>query len=184
MMKVLVLAVVAAAAVGCVAPAQNLTAGVYKDGQVRVPPAYETWTKKFDTIDRPEIKQVREIYVNEVGAQAKAGEPLPNGYVSVMEIWSAKDNGDTTVQVDESGRLVKDKLLKIFVMAKGEGWGEQVTPVLLRNGDWVYSAWLADGQTPAPDLAASCRGCHMSFAKNDFLPNYSGYGKTNAEAKQ
>lgn len=162
-------------AVGCVTPPQDLSVGVYGDGQVRVPQSYKEWAKKFETIERPEIKQVREIYVNEVGAQAKAGEPLPDGYVSVMEIWSVKSKDDTKPELDESGRLVKDTLRKIFIMAKGKGWGEHVKPAMLRNGDWVYSAWLADGETRAPDLPASCRGCHMAFAKNDYMPHYAAY---------
>ena len=145
---------------------------------MRVPSDYKTWTKKFDALQRPEIKQVREIYVNPVGAQAQAGGPLPNGYVSVMEIWSVQSNKDTTPKLDANGKLIKDKLLKTFVMAKGAGWGDSVKAPSLRNGDWVYSAWESNGVgglTTAPDLTASCRGCHMAFADKDFMPRYDEY---------
>lgn len=167
-------------ATGCAGP-QDLTVGKYADGQIRPPENYRSWTKKFDAIQRPEIKQVREVYVNPIGETAKAGEPLPNGYVSVMELWSVVSNSDTRPKTDADGKLIKDKLLKVFVMAKGEGWGESVKPAQLRNGDWVYSAWMSNGSTRAPDLAASCRGCHLAFADKDFMPRYDeAYNKAAA----
>ncbi len=163
---------------GCATTPQDLSEKKYADGEMHVPENYKTWTKKFDALQRPEIKQVREVYVNSVGAQATAGGPLPNGYVSVMEIWSVQTNQDTTLKLDANGKLIKDKLQKIFVMAKGEGWGEGVKPVGLRNGDWVYSAWRPDGHTAAPDLAASCRGCHLGLADKDYMPRYDEYYKS------
>ncbi len=165
---------------GCANTLLELTEKKYIDGELPVPENYNTWTKKFDALQRPEIKQVREVYVNATGAQAKGDGPLPNGYMSVMEIWSVQSNPDTTPKLDANGKLIKDKLQKIFVMAKGEGWGESVKPAGLRNGDWVYSAYMPNGITAAPDLAASCRGCHLALADKDYMPRYDEYYKAAA----
>jgi hemoglobin len=92
-----------------------------------------------------------------------------------MEIYATRPHADGAPAFDPSGRLVRGPLQKLFVMAKGEGWGAGVEPENLRNGDWVYSAFLPDGRTPAPDDLAACRGCHLPLAKQDFVHRYDEY---------
>lgn len=144
----------------------------FKDGEMAVPADYKSWTKKFTELQRPDIKQVRDVWVNPTGAAFKGPGPLPDGYVSVMELWSAAEGADGQLQKTADGKLVKGKLLKIFVMSKGDGWGDSVTPVELRNGDWVYSAYLPDGKTAAPDAPATCRACHLPLKDKDYMPRY------------
>ncbi len=73
------------------------------------------------------------------------------------------------------GKLEKGELAKIFVMGKNPGWGAAVSPAELRTGDWIYSAYKADGQTPSGDDIAQCRACHLPLAKQDFVHRYDEY---------
>ena len=162
-------------AVGCTSMTPEPMAKKFKDSEMPVPADYRSWTKKFAEIQRPDVKQVREVWVNTAGAQAKGSATIPNGYVSVMEVWSAGENTDGTLSKGADGKLVKGKLLKIFVMGKGAGWGDSVTPVELRNGDWVYSAFLPDMKSAAPDSPATCRACHLPLKDKDFMPRFDEY---------
>lgn len=168
-------AVAVAGVVGCKSIGPAPASQKFKDGEVAVPADYKSWTKKFSEIQRPDLKQVREVWVNTVGANAKGGGTIPNGYTSVMELWSASESADGTLMKGADGKLVKGKLLKIFVMAKGPGWGESVTPDVLRTGDWVYSAWLPDAKTAAPDSPLVCRSCHLPQKENDFMFRFNEY---------
>jgi len=146
-----------------------------RDGEVAPPPDYRSWPRFLSTIDRHDAAQVREIYVNPIGATARAGQPFPEGTIFVMEIYQARPHSDGAPAFDPSGRLVKGPLTKLFVMAKGDGWGAGVEPASLRNGDWVYSAFLPDHRTPADDDLDACRGCHRPLAKKDFVHRYDEY---------
>jgi len=65
-----------------------------RDGELAPPPDYRSWPRFLSTIDRHDAAQVREIYVNEVGAAARAGQAFPNGTVFVMEIYQARPHAD------------------------------------------------------------------------------------------
>ena len=173
-MKLHLLLIASAFLAGC---AQTPTQPVakLKDGELAVPAGYKSWPVFLAGVQRPEVKQIRDLYINPTGAAATAGSAFANGTISVMEIYSAKldAKGDPTKGSD--GRMVKDQLLKVFVMGKGAGWGESA-PVGLANGDWIYSAFMADGITVAPDPIASCRACHLPLgAAKDFVHRYDEY---------
>jgi hemoglobin len=123
-------------------------------------------------IQRPDTKQVRELFVNTLGAKTNAGQPFPNGTVMVMELYKAKLDGETLV-TGPDGKLVKGDLAKIFLMAKGEGWGQDV-PENLRTGNWVFSAYGPDGKVLAEDFG-KCRACHVPLAIKDFVHRYDEY---------
>jgi len=146
-----------------------------KDGELATPADYKAWRSTLMGVQRPDVKQIRDIYVNNVGAAAKAGGSFANGTVSVMEIYAAKLGADGNPVKDAAGMMTRDKLLKVFVMGKGAGWGD-TAPAGLKNGDWVYSAYMADGKTVAPDPAAACRGCHLPLGDaKDFFHRYDEY---------
>lgn len=147
-----------------------------KDGELALPANYKSWPVSLKGVERPDVKQVRDIYFNDVGAKAKKGEKFANGTVSVMEIHKAKANPDGTLAKDANGKLIKDGLAKVFMMGKGEGWGDSV-PANLKNGDWIYTAYLGDGK-PAPDPIVACRTCHLPFGEaKDFTARYGEYVK-------
>ncbi len=145
------------------------------DGDLSVPAGYRSWTPFLRDVQRPDSKQVRDIYVNEAGVGARKGDAFPNGTIFVMELYNARSAADGSLATGADGRLVKGDLAKIFVMGKGAGWGALVTPAELRNGDWIYAAYLPDGKTHAPDAPAACRGCHLPQASKDFVHRYDEY---------
>ena len=138
----------------------------FKDNEQPVPAGYQNWSKFLSEVQRPDAKQVREIFINPVGANAQKGQPFANGTILVMENYAAKAGAD--------GKPAKGDLLRVFVMGKGEGWGDNA-PQGLKNGDWIYAAYLADGKTTAPEPIAACRGCHLPLVKQDFVHRYDEY---------
>jgi hemoglobin len=143
-----------------------------KDGAIALPLGYQNGPKFLSEVQRPDVKQVRELFINAVGAATKAGQPFPNGTVMVMELYTVKLDGDVPV-TGPDGKLMKGDLAKIFVMAKGEGWGQDV-PENLRTGNWVFGAYAPDGKALAEDFG-KCRGCHAPLAMKDFVPRYDEY---------
>ena len=71
------------------------------------------------------------------------------------------------------GKLIKGDLAKVFVLGKGEGWGQEV-PDNLKNGNWVFAAYGSDGKALAEDFA-KCRACHAARAVKDFEHRYDEY---------
>ena len=140
------------------------------DGELALPAGYASWQKFLTAVQRPDAKQVREIYMNPAGASATAAGGFPNGTVFVMENYGAEANADGSLAKGPDGRLVKGKLLRVFVMGKGQDWGQAV-PEPLRNGDWVYASYLPDG-TKGPEVLNACRGCHLPAAGKDYVQRY------------
>lgn len=182
MKKMLAPLAVAVAAVGltvvagCTSTPETMTppAAAMKplnDGEIPLPASYKAWPKFLTDIQRPDIKQIRDIYVNPTGYQAKAGQPFGNGTLFVMENWAVKEDAGKPVMVD--GKLVKDRLLRVFVMAKGPGFGAAV-PAELRTGDWVYTSYDPAGAKTA-DAIAACRACHVPLTSKDFVFRYDEY---------
>jgi hemoglobin len=144
-----------------------------KDGEIPLPAGYASWPVFLKDIQRPDIKQVRDIYVNTTGTTAKAGQPFPNGTQFVMELHSVKLDAEGKPALDADGKLVKDKLSKVFVMEKGEGWGASA-PEGLKTGDWVYASYDAAGKNQGAETQA-CRACHVPHAAKDWVPRYDEY---------
>ena len=116
-----------------------------KDGELALPGEYKSWPKFLSEVQRPDTKQVRELYINPAGAKTSRGQAFPSGTVMVMELYKAQLEGETPV-TGADGKLVKGTLAKVFVMGKGDGWGQDV-PEQLRNGAWVFSAYGPDGKS-------------------------------------
>ena len=146
----------------------------YSDGELPLPADYKSWPKFLSDVQRPDSKQVRELYINPIGNSAKMGEAFPNGTITVMEIYKAQEAAEGTPLKGPDGKLVKGELQKIGVMAKGSGWGESAPPEL-RNGDWIYTMYMADGKTKAPDDYATCRACHLPLKDKDYVFRYDEY---------
>jgi len=142
------------------------------DGKVALPADYRSWPKFLTDIPKGEAKQVRDIYINPIGARTSAGQAFPNGTIMVMEIYKAKMDGDK-LAVGADGKLTKGDLAKIFVMGKEQGWGNNV-PENLKNGDWAYAAYDASSKPLMEDFT-KCRACHMPLAQKDFVHRYDEY---------
>lgn len=166
----LALAVTAGVLSGCATKTEAPVA-VVKDGELPVPADYKSWPKFLSGIQRADAKQVREIYMNPVAQKGTHAAGFPNGTVFVMENWAAQANADGTLKSGPDGKLVKGDLLRVFVMGKNQGWGQDV-PEPLKNGNWVYATYLANGQ-PGPEPMVGCRSCHAPLtASKDFVHRY------------
>jgi hemoglobin len=160
---------------GCAQTPPPAPVAKLKDGELAVPADYKTWPKFLSAVQRPDVKQIREIYVNPIGAKSVKGGQFPNGSISVMELYKAQEAADGTPIKGADGAMVKGALLKVFVMGKDAGWGASA-PAGLGNGDWIYAAYLADAKTAAPDPIVACRACHLPLGESkDWVHRYDEY---------
>ncbi len=147
----------------------------YKDGELPLPADYKSWPKFLSEVQRPDAKQIREIYVNPTGSKASKGDAFPNGTRFVMELYAAKAGADGTLEKGADGKLVKNNLIKVFVMGKEDGWNKQA-PEGMKTGDWIYASYSGkDGTAVANESFGACRGCHMPLEKVDFVFRYDEY---------
>ena len=158
-------------AIGIVSCAARQSAPVPKDGDLALPVDYRSWPVFLKEVQKPDA--VRDLYVNPVGARTVKGQMFPNGTQFVMEIYHARKAADGSFEKDAACKLIKDKLAKVFVMGKGEGWGQEV-PDNLKTGAWLYAAYGPDGQ-PLKANIAECRACHAPFGQKDFVHRYDEY---------
>jgi hypothetical protein len=124
----------------------------------------------YTTVDRPDNKQYRELFVSPPEAldAAKKGESLPSGTVLTLVQYAAKLDAAGNPEKDANGRFIKGNLVAYTVMEKRAGWGTEY-PDNVRNGEWEYQAFKAD-KTPntAANLTA-CFNCHKPLDKQDFV---------------
>ena len=127
----------------------------------------------YTTLDRPDNKQYRELFVTPASAldAAKKGEPLPSGTVLTLVQYAAKLDPQGNPEKDANGRFIKTNIVAYTVMEKRAGWGTEY-PDNVRNGEWEYQAFKAD-KTPntAANLTA-CFNCHKPLDKQDFVFSY------------
>ena len=158
-----------AAATGCAPLATSAPPPVtaLQDGEVPLPAGYAGWPKFLSAVQRPDLKQVREIYVNPPGLAARSAQPYPHGTTFVMENYAAQLDAAGNPVTGADGKLVKGRLLRVFVMSKGPGFGS-AAPAALNNGDWAYASYDAAGMKTTDALAA-CRTCHLPQAGKDYV---------------
>lgn len=147
-----------------------------KDGELPMPANYRSWPKFLSAVQRPDAKQVREIYMNTPATEATRSGGFPNGTVFVMENYAALTNPDGSLKTGPDGKLIKGDLLRVFVMGKNAGWGQDVVEPL-RNGNWIYAGYLPNG-TRSPEDLNTCRACHVPLAAKDFVHRYDEHFAT------
>ncbi len=174
-MRQILLAGIMLSMFGCGGMAMTSSApsnGTPQDGELAFPSHYKSFPKFLHGIQKPNA--VRDLYINQKGAKTKKGAAFQNGSILVMEIHKAKKNADDSFVKGQDGNLIKDGLAKVFVMQKGTGWGNDA-PEGLKNGDWVYSAFNAEGDRL--DIGyEKCRSCHMPLGESkDYVHRYDEY---------
>jgi hypothetical protein len=134
-------------------------------------PPYQTHVL-YDVLDQPENKEVRELFVSpEAVKSLKAGQPLPSGTVLSAPTFKAVLNDTGELVKDANGRLVRGRLDRIVVMEKRTGWGAEYPPEL-RNGEWEYARFGADGSASPNVKYDACFQCHKPKADQDFVFSY------------
>jgi plastocyanin len=124
----------------------------------------------YTTVDRYDNKQYRELYASspEAVRAMKEGKPLPYGTVLTIIQYKAQVDAQGTPIKDATGRFVKGDLAGIGVMEKRQGWGAEYPPDL-RNGEWEYSAFTADGKFNDKANFKGCFQCHKPHEGQDFV---------------
>lgn len=168
MKKMMALAVACMASGGAILPdmaSAGAPAAVVNDGELALPADYAKWPIFLKNVQRPDLKQIRDIYINPQGL--KSSRPFAYGTMMAMELHSVKTGADGRPELDAGGKLQKQGLSKIFLMGKGPGWGQGVAPEL-RTGEWAYAAFDPGGKSLGKD-ASSCRGCHVPLKDSDYV---------------
>ncbi|MDK1388831.1 cytochrome P460 family protein [Sinorhizobium sp. 8-89] len=144
--------------------------------RVAFPSGYAERFVLYNTVDRPDRKTIRFMYVSpETHPKAKAGEPAPDGTILIMEDHRAKLDASGSVEFGPDGRLVPtDQITNIFVMEKRTGWGDAYPPEV-RNGDWDYAHYLPGGAPKADATFDGCFSCHRNRSGRDFNFTYTKY---------
>ena len=135
----------------------------------------------YTTVDRPDNKQYRELYVSPASAleAAKKGEPLPSGTVLTLVQYAAKLDPQGNPEKDANGRFIKTNIVAYTVMEKRNGWGTEY-PDNVRNGEWEYQAFKADKTVNTGANLTACFNCHKPLDKQDYVYLYD---KMKAAAK-
>ncbi|HEU5178849.1 MAG TPA: cytochrome P460 family protein [Burkholderiales bacterium] len=126
----------------------------------------------YQTLDRPDNKQYRELYAPAAAIEAvRKGQPIPHGTVLTLVQWSVQQDANGNPIKDSNGRFIKKDILAHTVMEKQKGWGADYPSDWPRNGEWEYAVFTADGQ-PNPKANANnkaCFTCHLPHAQQDFV---------------
>ena len=126
----------------------------------------------YQTLDRHDIKQYRELYAPPEAIEAvRKGRPIPHGTKLTLVQWSVEQDANGVPLKGSDGRFIKKDIVGHTVMEKRAGWGADYPADWPRNGEWEYAAFTADGQPNAKANAnnKACFTCHLPHAKQDFV---------------
>jgi cytochrome c553 len=139
---------------------------------VAFPENYRATYTLYQTVNRPDINQVRYLYANPVAMKAaKEGKPLPDGSVLVLEQFAARLGPDRKPIAAASGFFEPDRFVAFAVMERGAGWGKDI-PEMLRNEDWNYAVFTADKKHRPGVNQAECLACHKPLDKKSYTFSY------------
>lgn len=133
-----------------------------------LPEGYPAGFTMYQTVNRPDINQVRYLYANDVAVKAaREGKALPDGSVLVLEQHAAKLGDDKKPLVGADGFFQKDRFLAYAIMGRGAGWGRDI-PEILRNEDWNYAVFTPEKKARAGVNQAECLACHKPLDRMSF----------------
>lgn len=136
--------------------------------RVPFPVSFRDTFTRYHTMDFPATKQVRHFHANAVAPQvARAGRPLPDGSVLLLEVHTARLDFDDKPMTGADGLFVAEHLLAYSVMGRSAGWGADI-PEMLRNGNWNDAVFTPEGK-PRAINQAECRACHKPLDRASHL---------------
>ncbi len=123
----------------------------------------------YQTLDRPDVKQYRELYTQAAVVDAvRKGKPIPSGAVLTLVQWNVYEDANGKPLLGPDGRFIKKEVIGHTVMEKQAGWGAEY-PASKRNGEWEYQAFNAQGLPNPKANIDGCFQCHLPHAKQDFV---------------
>ncbi len=137
---------------------------------VRFPADYASSFTVYNTVDFPAPRnQVRRSYVNKTGLEAvRAGKPLPDGSQILIATFSATLGPDGNPVKGADSHFVPKDPVNFTSMAREAGWGD-VIPALLRDENWNFAGFRADGTLNPGFSQATCLACHNPQASTSFM---------------
>jgi hypothetical protein len=160
--------VVAAAALAAAAAMAPSSA---KPEQVAFPAKYKDGVL-YTVADRYDVKQYRELYASAAAVQAaREGRPLPSGTVLTLVQYRAQVDAQGNPLKDARGRFLKGDLIAYAVMEKRTGWGAEYGDDI-RNGEWEYAVFGADGKFNDKANYKACLQCHKPHEQMDYVISY------------
>lgn len=100
-------------------------------------------------------------YANAVAWDAaRAGRQLPNGSVILQVSYQ--------VQMDSAGREIAGEVQSYAGMESRNNWGKDI-PLLLRNENWDYALFAADGKRRDELNEAQCLACHKPKETDNYV---------------
>ena len=136
--------------------------------RVSFPAGYEATFTRYLKMDFPDRKQVHHFYANPTALGGAAAGSLPDGSTLLVAVFSARLDEHKEPVLGGDGHIAADELLGYGVMATQAGWGADF-PGMLRNGDWNYGQFAADGTLREGFNQAVCLACHKPQADNGYL---------------
>jgi hypothetical protein len=155
-------------------------AGAFADeNRVAWPENYATHFVRYHSVDKPKVDKpakIRFFYVNtEALARAKSGEPLPDGTILIMEDRKIVLGDDGNPMTDKQGRFIPtNEILSVIIQQKKAGWGNEYSEEI-RNGDWEYAVFFADGTRKNNIEYDKCFACHKMQAEADYNFTFSPF---------
>ena len=139
---------------------------------VKFPAGYADKMVRYHSVDKTSKRfgpSHRIFFINREALTAvKAGRALPSGTVIVREDWSVKTDGNKNAIKDDKGHFIKIKKKGAQIMEKRDGWGVDYPPTM-RNGNWEYASFMANGKRNTKRKVKGCFGCHMGKKADDFV---------------
>ncbi len=133
-----------------------------------LPADYPAGFTRYQTVNRPDINQVRDLYANAVALQAaRSGGPLPDGSVLVLEQHAARLGDDRKPVMGADGFFQRERLVAYAVMGREAGWGRDI-PEMLRNDDWNYAVFTPARQRRPGVNQAECLACHKPLGAQSY----------------
>jgi plastocyanin len=126
----------------------------------------------YQTVDRADVKQYRELYASAEAVEAvRKGKPIPHGTVLTLVQWSVEQDANGVPLKGSDGRFIKKDIIGHTVMEKRQGFGADYPSDWPRNGDWEYAVFTADGRPNEKANAnnKACFTCHLPHANQDFV---------------
>lgn len=140
--------------------------------RVDFPADFEETFTRYQRLEFEDRKQIRFYLANNAALEgARAGGPFPSGAYLLVEIYDAELDAEGNLARDDEGALIQTDLVGYTAMEKQDGWGEAV-PELLRNGNWRYSGFDAEGEHRAATNEAPCLACHVPLTETDYTFTY------------
>ena len=76
----------------------------------------------YQTLDRPDSKQYRELYAPAAAVEAvRKGQPIPHGTVLTLVQWNVEQDANGNPIKDANGRFIKKDIIAHTVMQKENG---------------------------------------------------------------